>query len=282
MAYAPADRAHPGRHRRRADLLAHAGDDGAGGRDDRTTPRAGACMLGIGVSHRPVVEGWHGQTDRQARDRDARVRRDRARDPARRAAARRARSGRTQFRLSGIGPFPDLPIGDRGAVAEHAAPRRRGRRRASILWLCNPNYIRDVVVPVRARGPRDRPARRSTGSTSSPPSRPPRPTTSTRAYDAMRRDLLPYFGLPVLPRDARALGLRRRHRRATTRPPATRRRWAPRSPTTSSASLTAVGDEDRARRASQRYLDAGATSPCVGPIPKTDFEATLRAGAPEA
>jgi hypothetical protein len=25
-----------------------------------------------------------------------------------------------------------------------------------------------------------------------------------------------------------------------------------------------------------RYFDAGATSPCVGPIAKTDFEATLR------
>ena len=28
----------------------------------------------------------------------------------------------------------------------------------------------------------------------------------------------------------------------------------------------------------ERYRAAGATSPCVGPIPRTDFEATLRAG----
>ena len=46
------------------------------------------------------------------------------------------------------------------------------------------------------------------------------------------------------------------------------------------AMLTAVGDEDAVRAGVERYRDAGATSPCVGPIPKTDFEATLRAAAP--
>ena len=46
--------------------------------------------------------------------------------------------------------------------------------------------------------------------------------------------------------------------------------------------LTAVGDEAAVRAGIQRYRDAGATSPCVGPIAGTDFEATLRAGAPGA
>jgi hypothetical protein len=41
--------------------------------------------------------------------------------------------------------------------------------------------------------------------------------------------------------------------------------------------LTAVGDEAAVRAGVQRYRDAGATSPCVGPIAKTDFAATLRA-----
>ena len=44
--------------------------------------------------------------------------------------------------------------------------------------------------------------------------------------------------------------------------------------------LTAVGDEDAVRAGVARYADAGSTSPCVGPISKTDFEATLRAAAP--
>jgi hypothetical protein len=46
------------------------------------------------------------------------------------------------------------------------------------------------------------------------------------------------------------------------------------------AVLTAVGDESAVRAGIERYQDAGTTSPCVGPIPGTDFEATLRAAAP--
>jgi alkanesulfonate monooxygenase SsuD/methylene tetrahydromethanopterin reductase-like flavin-dependent oxidoreductase (luciferase family) len=44
--------------------------------------------------------------------------------------------------------------------------------------------------------------------------------------------------------------------------------------------LTAVGDAEAVQAGVKRYLDAGAVSPCVGPIPKTDFEQTLRAAAP--
>ena len=43
--------------------------------------------------------------------------------------------------------------------------------------------------------------------------------------------------------------------------------------------LGGVGAADDVRAARQRYVDAGATSPCVGPVPTTDFEATLEAGA---
>lgn len=44
--------------------------------------------------------------------------------------------------------------------------------------------------------------------------------------------------------------------------------------------LTAAGGEDAVREGVERYRRAGATSPCVGPVPGTDFEATLRAAAP--
>jgi hypothetical protein len=44
--------------------------------------------------------------------------------------------------------------------------------------------------------------------------------------------------------------------------------------------LTAVGSEDDVRAGLQRYTDAGTDSPCIGPIARTDFDATLRAGAP--
>jgi hypothetical protein len=44
--------------------------------------------------------------------------------------------------------------------------------------------------------------------------------------------------------------------------------------------LTAVGDEAAVRAGVDRYAEAGTTSPCVGPITGSDFDATLRAAAP--
>jgi len=41
--------------------------------------------------------------------------------------------------------------------------------------------------------------------------------------------------------------------------------------------LVAVGDRGEAEATVRRYLDAGATSPCIGAIPGTDFSATLEA-----
>jgi alkanesulfonate monooxygenase SsuD/methylene tetrahydromethanopterin reductase-like flavin-dependent oxidoreductase (luciferase family) len=44
-------------------------------------------------------------------------------------------------------------------------------------------------------------------------------------------------------------------------------------------SLTAIGTPDDVRAGVARYRDAGATSPGVGAVPRTDFEATLEAAA---
>ena len=43
--------------------------------------------------------------------------------------------------------------------------------------------------------------------------------------------------------------------------------------------LCAIGDADEMRAGIERYHEAGATSPCVGPIPGTDFESTLQAAS---
>ena len=48
------------------------------------------------------------------------------------------------------------------------------------------------------------------------------------------------------------------------------------------ASRLSLANADTVRAGIQRYRDAGATSPCLGPISKTDFAATLEAGAPAA
>ena len=44
-------------------------------------------------------------------------------------------------------------------------------------------------------------------------------------------------------------------------------------------SLGGFGSADDVQGAVRRYLDAGATSPGVSPVPTADFEATLEAGA---
>jgi alkanesulfonate monooxygenase SsuD/methylene tetrahydromethanopterin reductase-like flavin-dependent oxidoreductase (luciferase family) len=44
--------------------------------------------------------------------------------------------------------------------------------------------------------------------------------------------------------------------------------------------LTAIGSPDDVRAGVERYAQAGTTSPCVGPISGTDFNATLEAAAP--
>ena len=90
----------------------------------------------------------------------------RAGDPARRRPPPEGEKWQTGFALSGLEPRPD-------AAASSSPPCRRAMLRLAgeiadgvILWLCNPDYIRDVVVPevarrARAGGPIARRVRRS-------------------------------------------------------------------------------------------------------------------------
>ncbi len=97
----------------------------------------------------------------------------------------------------------------------------------------------------------------------------------------MRRDLLPYFGLPFY----RAMLERSGFEADIAGYDAAAGDPAAMGAAISDdflGTLTAVGDESAVRAGVQRYLDAGATSPCVGPISKSDVAATLRAAAPEA
>src|SRR3954451_5571829 len=110
----------------------------------------GRLNLGIGVSHRPVVEGWFGQTiDKPAsemREYASIVRAIlRGEDPP------AGEKWRTGFRLAGVDPRPDLRL-------YIAALSPRMLRLAGeiadgvILWLCTPPYIERVVVPEVTRG----------------------------------------------------------------------------------------------------------------------------------
>jgi alkanesulfonate monooxygenase SsuD/methylene tetrahydromethanopterin reductase-like flavin-dependent oxidoreductase (luciferase family) len=147
-----------------------------------------------------------------------------------------------------------------------------------VLWLCNPEYIRDVVVE-EIRAGRERAGKGLDGFDIVPAIPAALTDGAGGAYEAMRCDLLPYFGLPfyraMLERSGFGddiAGFDAASGDVEAMQAAISDRFL--------RVLTAVGDEEAVRGGIERYRQAGATSPCVGPIPRTDFEATLRAGAP--
>ena len=231
-------------------------------------------VLGLGVSHRPVVEGWHGQTiDKPVTEMREYVAILRAilagEDPP------PGEKWQTGFRL-GMDARPDLPVYVAGL-----SPRmlRLAGEIADgvVLWLCNPEYIRDVVVPEVAAG------RRKAGKpldgfdvvAAVPSALVDEPRT---AYASMRRDLVPYFSLPfyrtMLERsgfggDIAAFDVAAARGDGDAMQAAISDEFL--------GVLTAVGDAEAVRAGVARYREAGATSPCIGPIARTDFEDTLRA-----
>jgi F420-dependent oxidoreductase-like protein len=241
-------------------------DDLAGGR----------LTLGLGVSHRLVVEGWHGQTiDRpvaEMREYVAIVRAIlRGDEPP------PGEKWQTTFRLSGVRRRPGLPIFI--AALSPAMLRLAGEiADGVVLWLCNPNYIRDVVVPEIRRG-RERAGR--TEEEFQIVAAVPAALTDDVAvgYDAIRGELLTYFGLPFY----RAMIERSGFGEDIAAFDAAQGDLGAMRAAISDeflGMLTAVGDEAAVRAALARYVDAGTTSPCIGPISRSDAEATLRAAAP--
>ena len=143
----------------------------------------GRLTLGLGVSHRPVVEGWHGQSiDRpvaEMREYAAIVRAIlRGEDPP------AGEKWQTGFHLLGLDPRPRLPIYI--AALSPAMLRLAGEMADGvILWLCNPGYIREVVIPEVTRRAANARGCRSTASTSWP--RCPRRSRDDRGRALTRR-----------------------------------------------------------------------------------------------
>ncbi len=237
----------------------------------------GRLTLGLGVSHRPVVEGWHGQTiDRpvtEMREYATIVRAilDGGHPPE-------GEKWKTGFHLAGVPSAPELPIYIAGlspAMLRLAGEIADG----VILWLCNPRYIADVVVPEVSAG-RER-AGKTLDGFDVVAAVPGAVTDDTAtAWQAMRKDLIPYFALPfyraMIDRTGFGADIAAFDRAGGEID-------AMRAAISDGflAELTAVGDGEAVRAGLARYREAGASSPCIGPIAKTDFEATLRAAAAE-
>lgn len=234
---------------------------------------SGRAVIGLGVSHRPVIEGWYGQTIdkplREMREYAGIVRAIvRGEDPPQ---GERFRSG---FHFMGYAARPDIPI--------YLAGLSPGMLRLAgeiadgvILWLCNPHYVRDVVVPSVTEGRAkaglplegfDIVAAVPAAVTGDP----------EEARGRLRRELTPYFSLPfyrsMIERsgfEADVAGFDRGMEQG--------------GPETAVAAisddyldlLAAIGSPEEAAESVRRYRDCGATSPCVGGIAKTDFDVTL-------
>ena len=113
----------------------------------------GRLNLGLGVSHRPVVEGWHGQTiDKPVAEMREYVSIVRA--ILRGEAPPRGEKWRRASTLARPRPASRPADLHRRALARRCCASRARSPTASILWLCNPRYIADVVVPEVPRGAR--------------------------------------------------------------------------------------------------------------------------------
>jgi F420-dependent oxidoreductase-like protein len=219
----------------------------------------GRAVAGLGVSHKPVVEHWFAQSiDRPLREMREYVAIFRAilrgEDPP------RGEKFRTAFRFMGFEPArPDMPV--------YLAGLSPGMLRLAgeiadgvVLWLCNPSYVRDVVVPTVREG-RERAGKALDGFdiVAAVPSAVT--DDPEAALERLRAEATPYFGLPYY---------RAMLERSGFDPDA--------GPTDEFLHvLGAIGGADEARAAVRSYADAGTTSPCVGGIAGTDFEATLEA-----
>jgi F420-dependent oxidoreductase-like protein len=235
----------------------------------------GRMVLGLGVSHRPVVEGWYGQQIgkpvREMREYLGAVRAIlRGEDPP------AGEKWPTGFRFMGYEARADLPIYIAGlspAMLRLAGELADG----VILWLCEPGYIREVVVPEVTKG-RERAGRGLDGFdiVAAVPSAVTDDPDAAR--DTMRGDLITYFSLPfyraMIERagfgsDIEAFDAKLKEGDAQGAAAQISDGYL--------KTLCAIGTAEEAGATIDRYLEAGATSPGVGPIPRTDFEATLRA-----
>lgn len=235
----------------------------------------GRLTLGVGVSHQVTVENWYGsrigKPVTEMRDYVAALRAVlRGEDPP--------ESGTfpTRFHFLGFEPPRELPIYVAGLspkMLELAGEVADG----VILWLCNPDYIREVVLPHVREG------RRKAGkSLDGFDIVAAVPTAITDEVDGaratLRADLSPYFLLPFYRKmiersgfgaDIRLFDKAMEHGDASAAAIAISDGFL--------ENLAAIGPPDLAAAAVERYRDAGATSPCIGAVPGTDFTNALEA-----
>ena len=236
----------------------------------------GRLVLGLGVSHRVTVENWYGQEIgkpvREMREYATTVRAILSGEPP---PADNERFP-TNFQFMGYAARPEFPI--YVAALSPKMLRLAGEiGDGVILWLCNPDYIRDVVVPEVTKG-RERAGKPLDGFdiVAAVPSAVTDEPEGARSK--LRKDLVPYFSLPFY----RAMIERSGFEDDVAGFDAGMEKGDPEAAVGAISdrflqTLTAIGSQSEAVASVERYLEAGATSPCIGGVAATDFDATLEA-----
>jgi F420-dependent oxidoreductase-like protein len=237
----------------------------------------GRMVLGLGVSHQVTVENWYGakieKPVTQMREYACVVRAILGGE-----APPECEFFNTRFQFMGYEARPDLPIYI-AALSPNMLRLAGEIGDGVMLWLCNPDYIRDVVVPAVREG-RERAGKSLDGFDIVPAVSVALTDDPDQARASMRQELVTYASLPfyraMLERsgfegDLAAFdeGIQAGEVEQAKSGLSDRLIEA----------LAGIGGADEVRGAVERYRDAGATSPCVGGIPGGDFDGALRAVA---
>jgi alkanesulfonate monooxygenase SsuD/methylene tetrahydromethanopterin reductase-like flavin-dependent oxidoreductase (luciferase family) len=244
----------------------------------------GRTELGIGLSHKIVVEGWHGQSiDHPAAEMReyltvVRSILDGLAPPE--AGAKWV----TNMSLIQFEPAPEVPLLV-GALAPAMLRTAGELADGVILWMCNPDYIADVVVPEVAKG-RER-AGKSMEGFQIVPSIPCGPTTDApKMREEYAKQVVHNLRLPfyrkVLERggytDTLAILDEVDSFEALFRPvePEVLGRLGE---TRFVNDIAAIGSEDEIAAKLDEYERAGATTAGINPVLINDFDATLERAA---
>jgi alkanesulfonate monooxygenase SsuD/methylene tetrahydromethanopterin reductase-like flavin-dependent oxidoreductase (luciferase family) len=237
----------------------------------------GRMVLGVGVSHRLTVEAWYGQSiDRPVAEMREYVGAIRA--MFRGEEPPEGEKWPTKFRFMGYDVRPELPIYV-AALSPNMLRLAGEIGDGVLLWLCDPPYVRDVVIPEVTKG-RER-AGKGLGGFDIVPAVPAAVTADRDAtLERLRGDLVTYLSLPFYRSMLERSGFGGEIAGFDEGIAAGDVERAKASMSEAMLdSLGGFGGADEVRGAVERYLDAGATSPGVSPVPTADFDATLAAGA---
>jgi alkanesulfonate monooxygenase SsuD/methylene tetrahydromethanopterin reductase-like flavin-dependent oxidoreductase (luciferase family) len=237
----------------------------------------GRMVLGLGVSHRVTVENWHGQKITkpvtQMREYLAGVRAIlRGEQPP------ESEFFPTRFAFMGYGARADLPIYV-AALSPNMIKLAGERADGVMLWLCCPSYIQSTVIPALREGV-EASGRSFDGYdvVAAVPSALTDDPEAARA--ALRQELVTYCSLPFYRAMLEASGFEGELAAFDAGMAAGDIEKAKAGLSDRMlGELAGIGGKDEVHAAVRRYQDAGATSPGIGGLPGTDFDAAIEAVA---